>query len=99
MFSTLTAVQELFFECTVDKVEVAVCDSLSCLRNLHTLDITLESSSLLILHTRWHLMKELCLLSWGVGFFQFGVHIMGLTELRFLQEPAFFEGTSSAVHG
>lgn len=61
-------------------------------QNLKALDITLRSSSLLILNTRWHLIKELRLLSWNAPFFQFGVNILGLPELSFLQKLEIFQG-------
>lgn len=90
LFSTLTALEELWVNCMVDGpgVEVVLCDTLTCLRKLQCLQVTLKSNSKsrLVSRMRWHLMKELCLIILRADEFQCDLNILGLTELESLQD-------------
>ena len=92
LLSTLTTLQELRFECRSEKLQVVLGENLTCLRNLYRLEILLGPPSLLILNTRWHLMKKLGIMLLEVNNFQFGANILGLTELDELQEIEISDG-------
>lgn len=90
----LTALQGLYVDCGVTgpKVEVILCDSLTCLRKLQSLRVTLvphNVTSRLVSMMRWHLMKELRLIMLSADEFQADLNILGITDLECLQELIF----------
>lgn len=88
LYSTLTALEQLCVNCMVNDPEgkVVLCDSLTCLRKLQFLQVTLQSTARLVSSMRWHMMKELHVIVLSANESQFDLNILGLTQLDCLEE-------------